>query len=552
MIVVGVGVLGVVAGATIGPTVGEILFGDKFNLGNVDLTLLFLGQRGVHPRPHPRAGADRPARPRPRAHRVGGRARALRRRHGARQLGHHRRPVPPGRARLPRRVRAAAAAMMLSSCSCRLRSQGPESLQPPRRGHRARAARDLISVRDHDPPGDRRHPAARAPHRHRRGRRRPRQRARRRAPRSRSSRTRSPGAVVTTCGRRAAGRRRRHRPDPRAPRAPGVAARASTRGSSAGPGRSTWCTRPTTSRHRPGRRRSGVGVRPRVRAVPRVRAPPTRSSTRRCSSVPSPGRVDPHHERLGRERGQRPVRRAARARSCACTPGSRRRPAAETRAGAAHSRGTRSLRARDGHHRTPQEPARCSCAPSTPPAADDPELATRRRRHRRRGAATRSTTPLGPTRPPRPGAAHWDTCRRRRSADLLAGASVLAYPSHYEGFGFPPLEAMAAGVPVVAAARRRDPRGRGRRRTPRRSRRRRRRSPRRCSPWCPTTASAPAHLVTRGRAQPRRFSVVADGRRARSTSYRAAPAMRAVVTGAHGFVGRHLAAHLVRTATRSS
>ena len=35
-------------------------------------------------------------------------------------------------------------------------------------------------------------------------------------------------------------------------------------------------------------------------------------------------------------------------------------------------------------------------------------------------------------------------------ADLLAGASVLAYPSVYEGFGLPPLEAMAAGVPVVA------------------------------------------------------------------------------------------------------
>ena len=42
-IVVGVGVLGVVAGATIGPTVGQILFGDKFNLDNVDLTFLFLG-----------------------------------------------------------------------------------------------------------------------------------------------------------------------------------------------------------------------------------------------------------------------------------------------------------------------------------------------------------------------------------------------------------------------------------------------------------------------------------------------------------------------------
>ena len=35
-------------------------------------------------------------------------------------------------------------------------------------------------------------------------------------------------------------------------------------------------------------------------------------------------------------------------------------------------------------------------------------------------------------------------------AGLLAGASVFAYPSVYEGFGFPPLEAMAVGVPVVA------------------------------------------------------------------------------------------------------
>ena len=36
--------------------------------------------------------------------------------------------------------------------------------------------------------------------------------------------------------------------------------------------------------------------------------------------------------------------------------------------------------------------------------------------------------------------------------DLLAGASVVAVPSVYEGFGYPPLEAMAAGVPVVATA----------------------------------------------------------------------------------------------------
>jgi glycosyltransferase involved in cell wall biosynthesis len=35
---------------------------------------------------------------------------------------------------------------------------------------------------------------------------------------------------------------------------------------------------------------------------------------------------------------------------------------------------------------------------------------------------------------------------------VLAGAALLAYPSVYEGFGFPPLQAMSMGVPVVATA----------------------------------------------------------------------------------------------------
>lgn len=34
---------------------------------------------------------------------------------------------------------------------------------------------------------------------------------------------------------------------------------------------------------------------------------------------------------------------------------------------------------------------------------------------------------------------------------IISGAKMLVYPSHYEGFGMPPIEALACGVPVIAA-----------------------------------------------------------------------------------------------------
>jgi len=40
---------------------------------------------------------------------------------------------------------------------------------------------------------------------------------------------------------------------------------------------------------------------------------------------------------------------------------------------------------------------------------------------------------------------------RAELATLMAGALTLVYPSIYEGFGLPPLEAMACGVPVICA-----------------------------------------------------------------------------------------------------
>jgi glycosyltransferase involved in cell wall biosynthesis len=41
--------------------------------------------------------------------------------------------------------------------------------------------------------------------------------------------------------------------------------------------------------------------------------------------------------------------------------------------------------------------------------------------------------------------------QRENLASLIAGSTCLIYPSIYEGFGLPPLEAMACGVPVLSA-----------------------------------------------------------------------------------------------------
>ena len=280
--------------------------------------------------------------------------------------------------------------------------------------------------------------------------------------------------------------------------------------------------------------RGGVGVRPRVPALPRVRRPPTRSTTLSCSGARSRRGAWIHTtsdfvrdevvatfpvpaERVVRVYpGVPPVHggdaangHAARQRRATC------------------SRSGPSSRART----TRRWCGRSTRWPPTTPTSGSWWPATRA------GAATTST-PRSPPRATATACARPGYVSAADRADLLAGASVLAFPSHYEGFGFPPLEAMAAGIPVVAtragavpevvgdAALLVDPDdadaladalrdGADRRRHPARARRRAAAHDTTAFSWDQTVDESPRPLP--------------DGAR-----------VKAVVTGARGFVGRHL------------
>ena len=123
-----------------------------------------------------------------------------------------------------------------------------------------------------------------------------------------------------------------------------------------------------------------------------------------------------------------------------------------------------------------------------------PEAADHRRRDQQvRLAAPRASRPRACART----CASSASCPTQTLAALYRLASVFAFPSLYEGFGLPPLEAMACGTPGRDLAHLVAARGGGRRRRAGRSLQRRRTSPT-ASRACSTTTRCAPTLVERG------------------------------------------------------
>ena len=320
----------------------------------------------------------------------------------------------------------------------------------------------------------------------------------------------------------------------------------STRGSSGGPDRSTSChaTNYVGPPTRGAIRR--LGLRPRVRPLPgavhrrRAAVPDVARTCRRARRVDPRRRATRSRPRSSRRSRCRPSASCASTRACP-------RPRAATRDAGRRVAGADRYVLFVGHDRAPQEPPRARARvrrgrPTTTPTlalviAGTPGWGADAFDRGSRAGAARATASheLGYVA---------DAVRR----DLLAGAAVLAYPSRYEGFGFPPLEAMAAGVPVVAsragalpevvgdAALLVDPDDVDALAAALHTR------------ACTTTSGAGAssrsarHASTasRGRGWPTSWRQL----------YHADRGVKAAITGARGFVGRHLAAHLTTRGDR--
>ena len=132
---------------------------------------------------------------------------------------------------------------------------------------------------------------------------------------------------------------------------------------------------------------------------------------------------------------------------------------------------------------------------------------------------------------------------------LFGGASVFVFPSFYEGFGIPPLEAMACGTPVIASRTSSLPEVVGDRRGAHRPAR-----PRfdRCRPREGASRPGTARRALGGGTRASRALRLACGGHEASRDHpprvaRTSPLLpsgavkRVLITGADGFVGRHLA-----------